>query len=68
VPLFQRKIAIAFAMLALSLPLAIWRFTYPGMLQHGSPGIGHWVYVAGNTLFIMSAAVEGLYGGRLNHR
>ena len=68
VPLFQRKIAIAFALLATSAPLAIWRLTYPGMFQHGSPGFGHWVYVAGNTLFIAGAAAEGFYGGQLNHR
>ena len=68
VPLFKRKIVIAFVMLGLSAPLAVWRLTYPGMFQHGSPGFGHWIYVAGNTLFIAGAAAEGLYGGRLNHR
>ncbi len=68
VSLFRRKIVIAFALLGLSAPLAIWRLTYPSVFQHGSPGIGHWIYVAGNTLFIAGASAEGLYGGRLNHR
>lgn len=68
VPLFQRKIAIAFTLLGLSVPLAIWRFTYPDMFQHVSPGLGHWFYLTGNALLIAGAAAEGFYGGRLNHR
>jgi len=68
VPLFKHKIAIAFALLGISIPLAIWRLTYPDMFQHVSPGFGHWFYLIGNTFLIAGAAAEGFYGGQLNHR
>ncbi len=66
--LFQRKITISFAMLAVSIPLAVWRVLFLGFFEvaHGSPA--HWVYLAGNTLLIMGAVAEGYYGGRLSHR
>jgi hypothetical protein len=34
--------------------------------MNNSPG--HWIYLAGNTLLIFGAIVEGYYGGRLSHR
>ncbi len=67
VPLFQRKISIAFAMLSLSIPLTVWRFAYLPAFEREVQGMEHWIYLAGNSLLIAGAVAEGLYGARLNH-
>jgi hypothetical protein len=67
VALFQRKIAIAFALLLVSIALTVWRVGYLGMFLEIPYGPTHLLYLAGNTLLIVGAAAEGLYGGLLNH-
>jgi uncharacterized membrane protein len=68
VPLFQRKIAISYAILAVSIALVVWRTTQFDAFQDVPDSPWHWLYLAGNTLLIMGAVAEGYYGGRLNHR
>lgn len=66
--IFQRKIAISYAMLAVSIVLVSWRTTQFEAFQDAPQSPWHWLYLAGNTLLIAGAVVEGYYGGRLNHR
>ncbi len=65
--LFQRKIYTAFAMLALSIPLVTWRIAFLGFFEEAPESPAHWIYLAGNTLLILGAIIEGYYGGRLHH-
>lgn len=66
--IFKRKITAAFAMLALSLPLIVWRIAALGLFEEARQSPAHWIYLAGNTLLIVGAILEGYYGGRLTHR
>jgi uncharacterized membrane protein len=67
VMIFQRKITIAFLMLAFSAALVLWRVGFFGIYEDmSSPW--HWVYLAGIALLVAGAAAEGYYGGRLNHK
>ncbi|HMA55097.1 MAG TPA: DUF2231 domain-containing protein [Acidobacteriota bacterium] len=66
--IFQRKISTAVAMLALSLPLVVWRIAALGLFEEAPDSPEHWIYLAGNALLIFGAIREGYYGGRLNHR
>lgn len=66
--LFQRKINTAFFMLAFSIVLTFWRFTFYDISESTIHGLGHWIYLLGSTILILGAIVEGFYGGRLNHR
>lgn len=68
VPLFQRKITIAFVMMGLSLVLAVWRVTFIDSFANTLTSPAHWVYLMGNILLMAGAVAEGYYGGRLNHR
>jgi hypothetical protein len=68
VPIFNRKIRTAFGMAALGLPLVVWRIAALGLFEEAPESPGHWIYLAGNTLLIFGAIVEGYYGGRLSHR
>ena len=65
--LFRRKIFIAFAMLAVSVILTIWRVTL-GILEEVPESPSHWIFMAGNLILISGAIVEGYFGGRLNHK
>ena len=65
--LFQRKIDTAFAMIALSIPLVTWRIIFLGFFEEAPTSPAHWIYLAGNTMLILGAIVEGYYGGRLHH-
>ena len=67
ITLFQRKIRTSFAMLALSIPLVTWRIIFLGFFEEAPMSAAHWIYLAGNTLLILGAIVEGYYGGRLHH-
>lgn len=67
VALFQRKIAIAFTLLGLSIALSVWRFATAAWFAEDPGNLSHWVYVSGNTVLIIGALAEGYYGGRLNH-
>ncbi|MDA8082414.1 MAG: hypothetical protein M0024_02005 [Nitrospiraceae bacterium] len=67
VSLFRKKIIIAVFLLAISIPLAIWRIVFPEMFSHEPSGIGHWLFFAGTALIIIGAIAEGFYGGQLNH-
>lgn len=67
VVIFQRKIAIAFSLLGLSIALSVWRFAIVFWFTEQPGNLSHWPYVAGNTVLIMGALAEGYYGGRLNH-
>jgi len=66
--IFKRKIMTAFGMAALSFPLIVWRVAALGLFHENRQSPVHWVYLAGNTLLILGAILEGYYGGRLNHR
>jgi uncharacterized membrane protein len=66
--IFKRKITTAFVMAALSLPLVVWRIAALGLFQEARESAAHWIYLAGNTLLILGAVIEGYHGGRLNHR
>jgi hypothetical protein len=66
--IFRRKIAISLAMLALSVPLTLWRTVYLNAFVNATVSPWHWIYFAGNTLLILGAIGEGFYGSRLNHR
>ena len=66
--IFKRKIVTAFGMAALSLPLTVWRITALSFFQDAHQSPEHWIYLAGNTLLILGAVLEGYNGGRLNHR
>jgi len=66
--IFKRKIITASGMAALSLPLIIWRIGALGFFEEARFSPAHWIYLAGNTLLILGAIVEGYYGGILNHR
>jgi len=67
IKLFQRKIFIAFAMLAISVILTVWRVTL-GILEEVPESPSHWIFMAGNMLLIIGAVAEGYFGGRLNHK
>jgi len=66
--IFRRKIETAIGLLVLSLPLVVWRIAALGLFQEARQSPGHWIFLAGTTLLILGAIVEGYYGGRLNHR
>jgi uncharacterized membrane protein len=67
VRLFRTKIGIAFAMFALSLPLAVWRVLLY-YLGHTADGVDHYVFFILTGCLIAAAMAEGYLGGRLNHR
>ncbi len=66
--IFKRKITTAAGMAALCIPLVVWRIGALGFFEEARMSPEHWIYLAGNTLLILGAIVEGYYGGRLNHR
>ena len=66
--IFRRKIAISLAMLALSIPLTLWRVVFLNAFEDAPYSPWHWIYFAGNSLLILGAVSEGFYGSRLNHR
>jgi uncharacterized membrane protein len=66
--IFRRKIRTAIAMAAVGLPLVVWRITALGLFEEARENPEHLIYLAGNTLLIIGAIVEGYYGGRLTHR
>ena len=66
--IFKRKITAGFGMLALSLPLVIWRVAALGLFEEAPDSPEHWIYLAGNTFLILGAILEGYSGGRLNFR
>jgi uncharacterized membrane protein len=63
VKIFLYKIRTAFAMIALSLLLVIWRVVAP------PPKDTVWfiIYAAGIFLLFIGTIIEGYYGGKLNH-
>jgi uncharacterized membrane protein len=67
VRLFQRKIATAFGMLGVSVPLAIWRVVLY-RLGNEADGIDHYVFFVLTTGLIAGAIAEGYLGGRLSHK
>ncbi len=66
--IFRRKISISLAMLALSIPLTIWRTVFLSAFEDAPLSPWHWIYFAGNALLILGAIGEGFYGSRLTHR
>jgi len=52
----------------LSLALFIWRYFVLGFLSEVPENPQHWIFVAGTTLLVTGAVIEGYYGGRLHHR
>lgn len=65
--LFQRKIATAFAMLGVSVPLAIWRLVLY-RLGSEADGVDHYVFFVLTVGLIAGAVAEGYLGGRLSHK
>lgn len=61
-----RKIVTATPMLVTSAALVGWRLTFYSIFAE-EPGAAHWIYMAGSSLLILGAVVEGYYGGRLHH-
>ena len=68
VPIFKRKISIAFAMLGFSILLVIWRQIFYGITTDIQHSVAHWAYMVAIGLLMVGASLEGYYGGRLNHR
>lgn len=66
--IFLRKIRIAIGLAVLSLPLVVWRVAGFGLFEEAGQSVPHWIYLAGNTILITGAVLEGFYGGRLTHR
>jgi uncharacterized membrane protein len=62
--IFRYKIRISLAMIPISLPLVIWRSTFPTTVHTA----WHGIYFGGFVLLFAGAIAEGYYGGRLNHR
>jgi uncharacterized membrane protein len=67
-PVFRRKIAIAYLMLGLSLPLVVWRTIFLNLFTNAEWGPAHWLYFTGTLLLIIGASLEGYFGGTLHHR
>lgn len=65
--IFRRKIMLSFVMLAVSVPLTLWRMVLLNAFEDAPYSPAHWVYFAGNTLLILGAVAEGYYGSRLTH-
>ena len=63
VKIFIYKIRTAYAMIALSVLLVVWRFVLP------PPKDTAWfyAYAIGIFLLFIGTVIEGFYGGRLNH-
>jgi uncharacterized membrane protein len=66
--IFRRKIRIGIGLAALSSLLVVWRIAGYGLFAEARETPVHWIYLAGNTLLIIGSVLEGVYGGRLNHR
>src|SRR4030042_2403303 len=66
--IFQRKIVVSYALLAVSIALVSWRTTQFQAFQDAPESPWHWLSLAGITLLIAGAGAEGYYGGRLTHR
>jgi len=67
-PIFLRKITIAYLMLGLSLPLAVWRTAFLNVFTNAEWSLAHWLYFTGTMLLIIGASLEGYFGGTLHHR
>ena len=67
-PLFLRKIRIAWFMLGVSVPLTIVRFAFLDLFTNANWNVWHWIYLAGTTLLIGGAILEGYLGGSLHHK
>jgi uncharacterized membrane protein len=65
--LFRRKIGLAFSMLVVSIPLAVWRVTLY-YLGTEADGIDHYVFFLLSSFLVAAAIAEGYYGGRLSHK
>lgn len=68
VPLFKRKITIAFIMVAYSIALVIWRLVFYNITTDLLNGTAHWFYLVATGVLPLGAVAEGYYGGKLNHR
>lgn len=66
--IFQRKIAISYAIMAVSVALVAWRMTQFDAFRDVPESPWHWLYLVGNAMLIAGAVAEGYYGGHLNHR
>jgi uncharacterized membrane protein len=65
--LFKRKIITGFAMVGISVPLAVWRVLLY-RLGSDAQGIEHYAFFVFTTALIAGAILEGYLGGRLSHR
>jgi len=66
--IFTRKIRIAYAMMAISIVLVIYRSVIIVENLDILHNLWHFFYFLGTTLLFFGAVAEGYYGGRLNHR
>jgi hypothetical protein len=67
-PIFVRKIRIAWAMLAVSIPLTVFRFAFLDLFTNAPWNVWHWVYLASTSLLIGGAVFEGYFGSSLHHK
>lgn len=66
--IFQRKIRIAVGLVVIGISLVVWRVAGYGLFAEARESPAHWIYLAGNTILILGAVLEGHHGGRLTHR
>jgi len=62
--IFLRKLRISWFLLILSFLLVMWRSLFPTTMHT----LWHYLYSGGIFLLVIGVLLEGLYGGRLNHR
>ena len=63
-PIFLKKIKLSVAIIVLSSSLVLWRWFFPSQAHT----VWHYVYSLGIGLLFVCVALEGFFGGRLNHR
>ena len=62
--IFQKKMRLSVIIIVLSFSLVLWRGLFPAVAHT----VWHYVYSLGVALLFVCVALEGFYGGRLNHR
>ncbi len=65
--IFRWKIRTAWWMAVIGVAILAWRIIAFGAFVDVPESPAHWIYLAGNTLLMVGAVIEGYYGGRLNH-
>lgn len=66
--IFIRKSLTAYAMLAFSIAITVWRAVFLPAFEDIPFGLAHWFYLFATILLMFGAILEGFYGIRLNHK